>query len=57
MKTGDMAVLFNINVIIEEEVDKLMNNGKVKYDERVILTTKEQAKNLFFKKERDERWY
>ena len=50
MKTGSMAVIFNINIINEEEVNKLIDSGKAKYDERVILVTQKQAKNLFYKK-------
>ena len=42
----DVSVLWNITVISEEEVRKLIDSGWYECDERIVVTTPRQADNL-----------
>lgn len=46
MKADDISVIYNTDVISEEEVDKLIDTGKYQYDSRVVVTTQERADNM-----------
>lgn len=40
------SVLFNITQISEDKVKELLNNGMYRFDERVIVVSQNQLKNL-----------
>jgi hypothetical protein len=42
----EFVVLFNDNIISEEEVNKLINSGMYENDQRIVIMTKLQADNL-----------
>ena len=42
----EMVAMYNENVITEEEVVKLINNGNVDNDNRVVVMNRKQYDNL-----------
>ena len=42
----EMVAMYNENVITEEEVVKLINNGNVDDDDRVVVMNRKQYDNL-----------
>ena len=42
----EMVAMYNENVITEEEVVKLINNGNVDNDNRVVVMNRKQYNNL-----------
>lgn len=40
------SVLFNITQISDDKVKELLNNGMYRFDERVIVVSQNQLKNL-----------
>ena len=41
-----MCILFNKTVISAQEVNDLIHSGEYMYDNRIVVTTSEQADNL-----------
>lgn len=46
IKIGDVSVIYNTDVISEEEVDELIKTGMYEFDSRIVVTTKERADNM-----------
>lgn len=46
IKTGDVSVIYNTDVISEKEVDELIRTGMYEFDSRVVVTTPERADNM-----------
>lgn len=42
----ELVILFNNNIISEEEVNKLINSGMYENDQRIVIMTKLQSDNL-----------
>ena len=42
----EVCVLWNLTVISEEDVCRLIDSGEYKYDKRIVVTTPVQADNL-----------
>lgn len=45
-KTGDVAIIYNTDVISTEEVEKLIDTEMYEYDSRLVVTTQEKANNM-----------
>ena len=45
------SILYNTDIISSEEIDELIQSGRIESDPRVIFVDKIQADNLFYVKE------